>query len=168
MKLIVENAPEHKRWLTKAFEVICQELGIAKAPWTVQIRISPPSSLPENCGGLTSYDHLRRPRECLVQIRDERTPLKGVPGCYSMVQVFCHEMFHVKQHIKDGLKGDCVNHGTWWHGKFYPGFCEALAMSTRNLSYAPWEAEAYFGMKGLAAKVEPAIKGLVPKEKCFM
>lgn len=158
MKLTIENCPDHK-WIEKAFWAVANRLGIADADWTVNVRVDGMGMLPPGSGGFTAYDP-EHPGRCLIVLGAQKNPTqRSAPGeeCFSMIEVFCHELVHVKQHIKDGLAGDIRRFGNWWRGKFYSDDEEQILTWHGGPRAVPWEDEAYGRMRELADEARRAL-----------
>ena len=154
MKLVLENCPDHKKWLEPAFRVACQYFGITEKDLTVTLTVGDVPGA-EFAGGGTAQDPYN-PARLFIWLKENvvrgkpRNPLKK----YNMIEVFCHEMFHVKQYLLDGLRDDRGRDGVWFRGKFYHGNEVMYIQAVNGVKALPWEEEAYGGMLELAKLVE--------------
>ena len=147
MKLVVENCPEKEGVLRQAFNITCNQLGIAPYNWTVTLRFDPQSVMcDENTGGQTKSIGVNN--QCFIQIS---TRLLNPLAFSRLIEVFCHELVHVKQIIRDGLEGS--PEGVRFKGKIHS--VEELMFANVLFPFPtePWEIEAYSRDKGLAATV---------------
>ena len=135
MKLVVENYPEGEGLLRQAFNITCNRLGIASEKWTVTLRFNPQSAMVDDFtdGQTKSTSHNG---QCYMELTTNL--LKG--DTFRLIQVFCHELVHVKQIIKDGLRG--TPRGMEFRGELYPIQVLAFA-SILPFPAEPWEVEAY-------------------------
>lgn len=152
MKLNLENT--NAPWIRQAFAVAAKLLKIEDAPWEVNVRLEPEGVLPPKSGGTTGFDP-KLPNKVVIQLIDRPDPFQRIGMSYSPFEVFCHELIHVKQHIKDGLIGDLERGGSWWQGKFWSDRDQAIAcMLAGGPDGTPWEKEAYGKMLDLAEAVK--------------
>jgi hypothetical protein len=135
MKLVVENYPERERFLREAFNITCNQLGIAGEPGTVTVRLHPQDQM---VGASTDGQTMTVTTEghyyMLLNDRLTKSPL------FELAQVFCHELVHVKQMVRDGLRGRMG--GLTFKGQFYPNVVLAFA-DIIPFPTEPWEVEAY-------------------------
>lgn len=159
MELVLENCPDYK-WVKTAFTVISDHYGITNAPWVVRVRVEPADD--SDSGGHTAHDP-KLGKEALIVLKETSEPFKRrqvvlrgkAYEAHSMLEVFCHEMVHIKQHVKDGLYGDQKRGGQWYKGIFFPGALTDFLEATIGPRHgSPWEEEAYGDMFKLADKVK--------------
>ena len=134
MKLVVENCPERERFLREAFNITCNQLGIAAEEGTVTVILQSQSLMCPLIDGQTMTITTDGQFLMYLSSRLLKEPL------LRLAQVFCHELVHVKQMIKDGLRGG--EEGIVYKGELYPIVALAFA-SILPIPVEPWEVEAY-------------------------
>jgi hypothetical protein len=152
MKLFLHKNLQHRRELIKfTFDVCQRELGLKDAEGGVRLWAA-------NCDGAAG-DTANFIKDGKAHVRLDH----GVLGDdAAIVQVLCHEMVHVKQLVKDGMRCVCALplleriryralHGIVYKGKLYPE--GNSPMQYGNIEKVPWEKEAYDKTPQLMAKV---------------
>lgn len=161
MKLIAEtsNAEQAQRYQC-AFDTLVRLLGIEALPFKVWlVFVNRPPEVDFDSGGLSLKlnggstfndivdNHVR------MEI-NEYKPTCPCPNCRNVgrnwIEVFCHEMAHVKQLVTGELyKGKYETRGLWWQGKLYDPLPEYEDM--------PWEHDAVRLERELYPQVKQAL-----------
>ncbi len=136
MKMIFGNPPSFGKVLRAVFTVLLKELDLEDAKMDVVVAFEP--LMPSELGAQTEGKYEGDPLDSVTIALNP-----NIAG-ESIIRALCHEMVHVKQIYRDGLRrigkvgdGQERKHPTMFKGKRYS------RKDAWSESDEPWELEAY-------------------------